>query len=319
MIFSVLAFTSLLFGIYSYIIIFNKMWYMNVEYAMWHYASEKTHSTNDEKYNLVAIGDSKMKSAFIPNEFDDEEFNTINLALGGSSFISGYYTLKEYLENNESPEYLVMGYSPGLFVMAPFYHVRTVRFQYLDNSDYKEIMHLSETIDNNETLGEGDYLDYTIYPGKYFTEFLNGITELRWFGNVEMMKILNKSKGHNYWGQDDGSTHVSEETTLEEFVPSPFINEYVEKILTMANEADIKVYWYTMPFNQPTIVEFNPKFVEGYNNHMEMLSAKYDFEVLAGIHAIDNDNFGDAYHLYKGAPMVTKTLKDALVENLAHQ
>lgn len=319
MVFSVIAFTAILFGVYSYIVINHKMFYMNIEYAMWHYASERTHSENDEKFNVVALGDSKMKSAFLPETFDDDQFNSVNLALGGSSIVSGYYTFKTYLDNNEAPDYLVLGYSPTLLAYMPFYQFRTVRFQYLEDHEYDEIAATSKRVDNHKTLGEGDYLDYKIYTGKYFTEFLNGITELRYFGNVYMLDLLEKSKGHNYWGTAEFSDFVSEETTLKEFEPSPFINVYLERMLELAEEKGVKVYWYTLPVNRPTMENLGPAYVDAYHEHMKNIEQNFEINVLSEIHAVDNSYFGDAHHVYRGAPMVTQSIKDAMLADVNNQ
>lgn len=319
LVYSVIALTAALFGLYSYIVINHKMLYMNMEYAMWHYASERTHNKNDEYFNLIALGDSKMKSAFVPEDFDDDQFNSINLALGGSSIVSGYYTLETYLENNEKPEYLLLAYSPTLLAFMPFYQFRTVHFQYLEDEEYQEIEKLSEEIDQHKTLGEGDYLDPEFYTGKYFTEFLNGIKELRYFGNVYMLDLLEKSKGHNFWGTEEYSDYVSEEATLTEFEPSAFINVYVEKMLMLAKEHEIKVYWYTLPVNEPTLENLNKDYLDSYHDHMDNLVTRYDLKLLSKTHSVDNSYFGDAHHVYRGAPMVTKSIKDGILADLNSQ
>lgn len=311
--FAVMVFTTILFGLYSYIIINHKMLYMNVEYAMWHYASGMSQSTVDKQYNFITLGDSRIKSAFIPLEFDDDKLSSLNLSLGGSSAIEGYYTLKKYLENNQAPEYLLLGYSPGILSEQPFYWERTVRFQYLTNEEYDEVENLSASLDDHQTIGEGNYLDYKVYTGKYITDFINGVTDLRWSANAQMIEDLRVSKGHYYFGTNEGATGRSFEATVEDFHLSKLLGKYIEMTIVMAQEFGIKVYWYTPPVNTASIDLITPEYKAGYGEYMDKLTQQHGVTVLTQIHDVENKYFSDSHHLYRGAPMVTHAIKAAFL------
>lgn len=311
--FSAMIFTIILFGLYSHVIINHKMLYMNVEYAMWHYARDMSHSRGDEHYNFITLGDSRIKSAFIPQEFDDENLNSLNLSLGGSSTIEGYYTLKKYLENHEAPEYVLLGYSPGILSQQPFYWERTVKFQYLTDEEYNEVESLSATLDNHETLGDGNYLDYKIYTGKFITDFINGMTEFRWTANALMFEDLHVSKGHYYFGTNEGATGRSFEATVDDFQLSKLLDKYIEMTISMAQEAGTTVYWYTPPVNTASIDLITPEYKKGYGDYMDKLEQEHGVIVLSRIHDVENKHFSDSHHLYRGAPMVTHAIKAAFL------
>lgn len=308
--FCAIVFTTILFGLYSYIIINHKMFFMNVEYAMWHYAGDMSASTEGENFNFIALGDSRLKSAFIPQEFDDNELNSLNLSLGGSSAIEGYYTLKKYLAHNPAPEHLLLGYSPGILSMQPFYWERTVKFQYLTDEEYDEVSRLSASQDNHKTVGEGNYLDYQLYTGKYITDFINGFGEFRWVDNDQMFDALKASKGHYFFGTNEGATGMSFEATVDDFVPSALLRKYVEMTVQMAHEAGIDVYWYTPPVNASSIDVITPVYKENYTQYMRWLEEAHNITVLKLIHDEEDQYFSDSHHLYRGAPMVTRSIKE---------
>ena len=316
MIYSVMVFTVILFGIYSYFIINHKMLFMDVEYAMWEYAKEKTHATNDESYNFMVLGDSRMKAAFIPEQFDDGDLNSLNLSLGGSSAIEGYYTLKTYLENNKKPDYLLVAYSPAMLTWHTFYWYRTVNFQYLYNDEYEEIAQLSKEIDNYYTIADADYMDSQIYAGKYLTQLINGIKGARWNDNASMLESLRKSKGHVFFGQNEYAGDVSFEATEDDFIPSKLLTRYVEKILKLAKEQDIKIYWYTPPVNETTFENITTTYINSYNTYLEKFENEYGLVILKSLHEIENDNFSDPYHVFKGAPVVSRSIKDSFLADL---
>ncbi|MBL4602314.1 MAG: hypothetical protein JKY84_06205 [Emcibacteraceae bacterium] len=315
-IYSVMVLTAIMFGIYSYFIIYHKMLFMDVEYAMWEYTKDKTQTSNEEHYNFLVLGDSRMKAAFIPEQFDDENLNSLNLSLGGSSAIEGYYTLRTYLKNNKKPDYLLVSYSPGMLTWHVWYWRRTVNFQYLNNDEFEEVYQISEEMDNHSTLGDYDYMDSQIYVGKYLTQLINGVMGYRWNDNKKMLEDLEKSKGHVFFGTGENANDLSYEATVDDFIPSKVLTRYVEKLLKLAQEEDIKVYWYTPPVNENSFANITDDYRSSYNAHMKTFERKYGMTVLKPIHEIKSVYFSDTYHVYKGAPVVTKSIKDNLIADL---
>ena len=65
---------------------------------MWYHIKEVVNSTYNENIELIVIGDSRAKAAFIPSELP--EINSFNLSLGGATPVEGYYILKKYLKGH---------------------------------------------------------------------------------------------------------------------------------------------------------------------------------------------------------------------------
>ncbi len=312
---SVLAMTVLLFAAYSYVILNFKMYYMNFDYPSWEHVSEYVDKTSQEKFNVVALGDSRTKSSFIPHDFDDERFNSINLALSGTSPIEGYYTLKKYLIHNAKPDYILIGYAPPMLT-NPYFYLNTVKFRFLEDEEYEEIERLAVELDDNKIIGAVDYLDYKYYTGKYISDFINGITEMRWNVNMMSEKMLRESKGHQFSATGNGSTDPSRESQQDGFVSSALVKEYFIRLLDLANDNGIETYWFTNPITQISVDALPEGYEKAYHSYLETLSNEHRVIILSGINTMAPEKFGDRDHLYTGAEEFTAQLKQQLLERL---
>ncbi len=299
-----------LLGIYSYIVLNHKMLYMNAEYPMWVNVKNRMNSSIANGFNFIYIGDSRAKAGFIPSKFDTDSVNSINLALGGSTPIEGYYTLRNYLSHNHTPEYLLMSYAPFHISQQDTYWQRTAKFNFLEDKDYSDIQEVTLALNDKTTLGVKDkYLNYKTLVGKYLSDFLRGISQQRWLSNNHVLKYLETSKGHYYFGKKLGATGLNSEAKTTSFKPSKLINYYLEKTIKLAKENRIKVFWYTMPFNESSFNATPATFRKEYNQFIENLQDKYGITVLNSLYHLKNTKFSDPSHLYMGINEVTKDIK----------
>ena len=306
----VLGTLLVLLSIYSYIVLNHKMLYMNKEYPMWIDVQNKMnyHSATN-KFNFLYIGDSRAKAGFIPNKFDTKDINSVNLALGGGTPIEGYYTFKNYISNNETPKYLLISYAPFHISQQDCYWTRTARFNFLEDNDYDDIYNTSLTLNDKSTLGEGEYLNYKIFPGKYLVEFAKGVMGQRWRGNNQTLNYLKISKGHHFFGKTLGSSGFNQEAKQDSFKPSSLINYYLERTIELANKNNIKVFWYTMPFNESSFKITSPLFKKEYNQYIRNLVNVHKITALNTLYFLDNRKFSDPSHLYLGIDEVTEDIK----------
>jgi hypothetical protein len=294
---------------YSYTVLNYKMLYMNNEYPMWMDVHRKINNDNDSIFNLIYIGDSRAKVGFKPNKFDTNTVKSLNLALGGATPIEGYYTLKNYLSNNKL-QYLIISYAPFHLSQQDSYWNRTVKFNFLLDSDYKEIHDSALVLNDATTLGDEEYLNYKIYTGKYLIEFCKGLLFQRWNTNKHTFNYLQVSKGHYYFGRNSKATGLNKEAaTKTSFKPSELINFYLDKTLELANKNNIKVFWYSMPFNESSFDAVTDVFKKEYNQYIKNLSARHKLTVLNTLFYLDNTQFSDPSHLFMGVDEVTKDIK----------
>lgn len=300
-----------LYGVYSYIVLNYKYMYMNIEYPMWDNVKSVI-SNNKNNYNVLYIGDSRAKAGFIPNLFNKEHIKSVNLAVGGGTPIEGYYTLKEYLKNNITPKYIILSYSPFHLAKQDVFWHRTVRFNFLDIKKLNEIINASSEIEvSNATLGSKDkVLDYYIYTGKYMSEFVIGILEKRWGQYFDTINNLEKSNGHHYFGKLNLSNGLNAEVKMAKFTPSILLSLYLDKLLELGKKNNIKIYYYTMPFNKSSFDKMNSSFKNNYNKYIKLLGDRYNMTVLNKLYYLENENFGDSSHLFYGAEKVTLEIKN---------
>ncbi|HHH53647.1 MAG TPA: hypothetical protein ENK91_08325 [Bacteroidetes bacterium] len=291
---------------------------MSQEYPMWMSIKEKMITKHNGEYNLLFIGDSRAKTGLIPQEFDSHKIKTLNLSIGGGTPIEGYYSLKYYLENNsaKSLEYLLISYAPFHLMFQDSYWNRTVRFDFLAQEDYKEVIKTASKLKDYSTLGDINSQKSDVYTGKYLIEFIKGMALMRWKTNKEVLMHLETSQGHYFFGRNDRALTLNQETGFETFQVSQLLDTYFRMMVDLARQNNIKVFYYTMPFSQLSYHKTTPKFINAYNTYIETFVQKYGMVNLNTLNFCDDSYFGDASHLYKGSRAITSELRSKVLDHL---
>ena len=306
----ILGALTIFLSAYSYVVLNHKMLYMNREYPMWIDVKNKMNNRiSINKHNLILIGDSRAKAGFIPNKFDTKGINSVNLALGGSTPIEGYYTFKNYLSNNKIPKYLLMSYAPFHIYQQDWYWRRTIGWGFLEDNDHDDIYNMSLILNDKLTLGEDEYLYYKNNTGRHLIEFFKGVLGQRWKVNGNTLKYIESSKGHHYFGKRLGAKGLNQEARLASFKASKLINYYLEKTIELATKNNIKVFWYSMPFNESSFNATPALFKKEYNQYITNLVDKHEVTALNALFYLDNAKFSDPSHLYMGINEVTEDIK----------
>ncbi len=311
----------MLISVFSYglYILNNKLSFMNHEYPMW--VDVKRNSIKENNHNFIVIGDSRAKAGFKSNHFDTNNLNSINLSAGGATPIEGFYTLKRYLNNNK-PKYLLLSYGPFHLERQDVYWERTVKFDFLDISDNIEVTKYATALNEYNLLSRGNkpanqnhlysYLDYRYNFFKYLPEFkatlLNNKLS-RKKENKDILDILEKSKGHYIFGRRLEAKGLNQESKLTSFKASKLINYYLEKTIELATKNNIKVFWYSMPFNESSFNTTPTLYKKEYNQYITNLVAKNKITTLNNLFYLNDTKFGDPSHLYMGIDEVTEDIK----------
>jgi len=312
-VFTLFILSSILISTYSYIVLNYKHLYMSQEYPMWSSIKSKMSTDHKGKYDFLFIGDSRAKTGFIPKEFDEKTgLTTLNLSIGGGTPIEGYFSLKRYIENNKDnlAKHVLISYAPFHLVMQDSYWNRTVRFDFLKKEEYQDILNTAEKLNDISTLGNLEDQQSDFYTGKYLIEFFKGITQMRWKTNQKVVEELIISQDHCYFGRSSEATSLCQETHYEHFKPSKLLDEYFKRTLVLANENDIKLYYYSMPLSELSYKNVNVEFVYAYDRYIKDLSKLYSMNSLNTLTYRENTYFGDASHLYKGATMITNEIAE---------
>ena len=296
-VYAVLTVPLLLVIITSLLSYFAKHLYENSEYPMWEFNKKFTQHNTKLNVDVLAIGDSRFKAAFIPRDS-----NSLNLSLGGSSPIEGYYTLRDYLKFNQAPKQLLLSYAPYHLMEVETFWKRTIKFKYLSYADEEEVFSNAVRLKDSLASSKQSRWAFHLTPQPHIAAIKNGLVEKRWQNYQPKLNELTLSYGHSYFGQG-APTEGNLDSELVEFKVSPLIDYYLSEIFTLASENDISIYWYTAPYSQLSYDLSHAEFNQGYAQYIYSLEA--NINVISEVYAMDNDMFGDSSHVYEGAADVT--------------
>ncbi len=300
-----------------------KIYFSHREFPIWVDVKQKLSKTNKE--NFILLGDSRAKAGFKPKTFDFANVSSLNLAIGGGTPIEAYYALRQYLKKNK-PEFLLLSYAPFHIQTQDSYWGRTVLFDFLNLSEYYEITNHAKKFKEQDLLEKNlnenyyffTYVNYTKNPFKFLPSLKKALFTInnRYSVNNRILKYLKETKGHFFYGRALQSSGITWEGKQKEpFVNSTLINFYLEKLIVLAQSNNIKVYYYSMPFNKSTYRSINVEYVNSYNSYISNLAKKYNIKILNSLYFLPNENFGDASHLYRGAEKVTLHIRDQFIKS----
>lgn len=287
------------FGALSLYCALFPMWYMDGEYAM--YRQQKDYVTENQDYNRVLIiGDSRTKAGFIPDGLSGDCYN---LALGGTTPIEGYYTLKEYLKNHPAPEYVVLAYAPMHYMDVDALWTRNIYFHVMNPEDAEELFGIAAGFEDKEKILREHYrLEYAMYrlymPNKYCTALKNAGFIGRHAFNEEKYSQVRNGRGQCYFGLADGSGDINGEAKESDFSSSDVVTFYMQRIFDLCSENNIQVVVEQLPMNETSRSILTEDFKEHYRDYMyELAVANPNVRIFGDFYMYPNDYFGDADHL----------------------
>lgn len=313
-----MVFVPLIFSIIFIIfMLFGKMVYMNVEYPTYKDVQLKT--TQIHNTEILILGDSRAKAGFIL-----QHNSHLNLAIGGTTPLSGYYTLKRYLAHNAPPKILILSYMSLHYMQEDTFWERAIKFDYLDFGEFVEIMENARSLGQYKIFGNDSkqckwhyFFTYKINPRNFLAEIYNTLQEWtlyysRYKNNKHIMDSLAQNGGHFFYGRAKESKELNEEAKLKGFTLNPLYDLYLRKIMDLAKAHNIIVFHYQMPFNQSSFEALDLGFVREYNAFLDSMQDKYGIISLNHIWALPNSDFGDSSHLFNGALKTTKDILDKI-------
>ena len=294
-----------LYGSYMYGVTHLQSLYENTEYVMWRYNQDRIAAGRDEPLSLLAIGDSTLKAGLIPELLGP---SVENLALGGSTPIVGYLTLRDYLAHNPGPEKLVISYTPHHLIRQDSFWERTMRYQYGSDADYRAVIALANELDD-PVLEGNRYWKYRWNPATYAAPLVRGLRTQRWSKFGEEYQTLEAAGGHHYFGKREAAHRPNAETRHDAFTPSPVLDHYLRELIRLAVANGIETWWISHPISRISCDKLAEGFAEGFSDYLREL-ASLGITTDAGFPCWDNNQFGDASHLYTGSPRFTEKLAE---------
>ena len=267
---------------------------------------------------ILILGDSRSLTGIDPKIISDR---AQSIGLTGGTSITTYYALKHYLEMYPAPRTIILSISPLLFEQHPEFYSRAVKYRLLTTGDAIEVLKRAHELKDfpfEMTPANGNYYwELFLYKSNYLlyykSEILAGGFYRMWHTNHEIYATLEKNAG--FWGPSfSAPSHgLNIEAHRTEFVRSPLLKDYFEKILDLCREKRIRVFFQAAPMNETSFKALKPAYVLGYRDFMSGIRQKYrdsDIEMNFELFSYPDEYFGDPSHLnVKGAELFSELVK----------
>lgn len=252
----------------------GKMHYSNEDFAYTFWNKIFTETKQDKDYKYIVIGDSSCNSAYMPEVISD---SMVNLSIGGSSTVEGYYVLKDYLNNNALPTDVFLSYHDSHFKYTEAYWDKIVpahRFSLLDNL---EIINNARILEDDTGLFYADFGSYAdavacqiYFPSKYITALLNSTEEDRYTTNLAAFEKVQLHKGR-YTTIGNAQFVTTQYRPYTEFPVKPLYDYYFKKTVELCVENNIAVHIIKppMPDNSQMTEEYINQVNEYYNYYVQ--------------------------------------------------
>lgn len=285
---------------------FGRMYYSNEDFAYTFWNKQFTQTKQDKYYKVVVIGDSSCNSAYMPEVISD---SMINLSIGGSSTVEGYYVLKDYLAHNDAPTDVFLSYHDSHFKYTEAYWDKIVpahRFSFLDNL---EILKNAKDDETGLFYHSGAYADLIAtecyFPSKYIVGFTNYLTQgtevedtqqIRGYEtNISAMEKIDLHRGR-YTTIGNAVFVTSQGRPYTEFPVKPLYEEYFDKTIALCQENGIAVHIVKPPTPDNSIM--SDEYIEAVKVFYKQYVEKYDNVTFDwGLHIYLAEDFADEIHL----------------------
>ena len=278
--------------------------YMDEEYPAWAYTKEVVYNEGEDA-DILILGDSRAMADLIPEVLTKESTTCINLAVGGATPMEMYYFYTNYLKNHDAPKTAIVMFAPFHYTYMDNYKTRTLYFNALNGSDYRELLKVAMRYDAESVLFEDNaayHLSCTLgLPDVYLPAIYNARFTGRKSDNDLRLKNLHETKGQGYFGTADGNSDKAYEATyekMEESGDSDLLTFYAQALYTLLSGSCSRVILIQPPMNETTYDNLNDNYVNQYRSYIDDLTKDLsNITVSTEFLRYDNEYFGDSSHL----------------------
>ncbi len=301
--------------------------YNNEEFPMW---KSKMKLINSKfEYENIIIGDSRAIAGIDPNILGESFYN---LALGGSSPLEGFFTLKKIIANGNKPKLIIVSYAPFHLEVSFSFYERAIKYGFYTLENINDIFfHLNKDKEqfwsiNYEKLDQKDFYKSLIrayliklkFPHYFKDEMRNSLFSLRISKNMKTYEQICLSKGSFEFKLTKSINGLNKESDNNKFFNYRKIYlSSLENIFTLAEKNNIQVIYTELPFNENSFNHMNSNYLTQYNEFFERLKHKYNNVIFyPDITAYNNSLFIDQSHLNKAGKEKFSNELHKLIKNL---
>ena len=299
------------------------MAFMEPEYASWR--AKQIMLDRCDLGEAIILGDSRAAADILPARLP---LRVTNLAVGGGQPIEALAALTKALACPTLPRLAIISLDPGHFTRPDLFWQRSVRYGFMSVADIATLRDATRQTGDRSVYearhAEGlptvlrDRLYRIRFPPLYFSSLAHGGLLFRWEGNQRILAATLSARGHYYFGTDAGSDIVSGDGHMDSFRPSPILDHYFDKLLSVLDQHGIEAMFIAMPVNEATWARVNPAVLAQFAAYLSGYERRYKrFHVAADIMPHwPNRFFGDQFcHLNpEGAERFSAELAQRLQE-----
>jgi hypothetical protein len=245
------------------------MAFMESEYAA--FRAKRTLLDRCELGEVLVLGDSRAAADIMPLGLP---IRATNLAIGGGEPIEALSLLRRALACRKPPSLVILSFDPSHFMHADMFWERSVRFGLLSPADIADLRSASATTGDwsvyemRHTDGLPsrlrDWLALARFPPYSAGSLLHGGLVMRWPHNRAVLADTLASRGHYFFGTEEGSSAVAIDGHLDRFVPLPVLGHYFERLLALLEAHGIESRFIGMPVNEATWNASSPAMRTGF-------------------------------------------------------
>lgn len=284
----------------------GRMWFLDPEYPMW--VAKIQMVRNCDHGQTIILGDSKPVAGLIPRLIGN---NVVNLALGGASPIESTYLVEGILKCPSRPRRAIISFSPAIFMQPEVYWTRSAAFGLLTFQQMEEVRLASQRLGDPTVYSQaqGGFHFYGLLanywrrfslPSYYFPAMLNAVFINRKERNDGVLDTVLRARGHYFFGTAARTDWPSpDEPKILKFKPSPLLDYYFDKLISLLHDNDISAYFVGMPLNEMTDRAMRPELREEFAAYLNQVEKRHrKFRVLGGaLPVLPPEYFGDPDHL----------------------
>ena len=255
-----------------------------------------TKRLSGQSYEVAILGDSTANAAFLPNLLGE---NVVNIALGGSTPVEGYYAFQNYLRKNEKPKVCYISYSDELLSSCECLYSRVLYSHVLTFAQEADLFRRARQFGEESVLVDGwrhRWISTRCYsPEIYLPALLASSFGDRLVKNRALYHHDDVHRG-SYMSRSRDEAWSLTPAVLDSFAPGAMFASYYGQLVDLCEREGIQVRLVKLPVSQP--VMHTLRYGEDYEAFLAPLLERHPDVTAVWIReGFDQHDFFDRNHM----------------------
>lgn len=304
------------------------------DYPMWKYKFEILNSPNINP-KVIVLGDSLPTASIAPLIISKD---MINLGLSGGTPVEAFLFLTQYLKIHKNPKLVIISFNPDSFHFQETFYHHAMMFNLFgfnellslspnlteENTLYSQGMDLPDMLRINmikknffKLLYWADLIISKLSLSKYQLAFIPNLFNFEIKKtNEKILQEISESFGQHLFFAD-GKPEIPSESIKKIFAPDSIHILYMEKLLTLIDQKQLKVVIVTPPLNSIYQNNLEPQYFKKYIDFVTGFKARHTgLKFSDKIIFLPPEYFNDPEHVNeKGMKVFSEYLRDDLLRD----